>query len=103
MTRIQIALRARRDREEALAFLQAPSAAADDFIADLQFAIRHLERFPDTAVARPEFTRRKVVFWLMSPYFLVLERSSEELTLVAILHCSRNIRRELRQRLGKAS
>ena len=99
--RVTVAQRARQDRDEILSFLQAPSMAGDLFIRDVAEGVRHLTQFPDTAVRRRDLTSHDVRFWLVSPYFLVIQLEQETTALIAILHSSRNIRRELRARLGK--
>ncbi len=101
--RLQVSETAQQDRDEALGYLQAPSNAADFFIRDITLAIRHLETFPDTAVRRRDLTAYDVRFWYVAPYFLVVTRAPDMTNLVAILHSSRNIRRELRKRLEKGS
>ncbi len=98
---VQVSETARQDRDQVLRFLQAPSDAADLFIRDIALGVRHLEKFPDTAVRRRDLTSYDVHFWYVAPYFLVVTRAPELTNLIAILHSSQNIRRELRKRLGK--
>jgi len=100
---MEIALSASQDRDEIFSFLKGPGSAGDRFTAELQDAVLHLRRFPGTAVKRRDLTHHNVFFWFMSPYFPVVARTDSLLSLIASLHCSRNIRRELRHRLGKAA
>ena len=87
-----------RDIED---FLHRPSRQSAEFSALMHDAISHLERWPGTATSRADLTNLDVVFWFAHPYHLVMKRESERLVVIAILHSSRNIRRELRKRLGK--
>ncbi len=101
MTEIVFAEAAFDDLRAIQAYYQAPSAASDRFTGEIGNAIRHLSHYPGTALVRLELSKKQVRFWLVRPYWIVLQSAPEQLTVVAVLHCSRNVSRELRRRLGK--
>jgi len=99
---VRFAETAERDLIETLAYYQAPSAMGDGFNAVIALAIKHLTEWPYTGHRRRDLTKANVCFWFEDPYLLVFQVSGETLSIVAVLHSSRNVARILRQRLRKS-
>lgn len=98
MIDFRIADAAFADVQEILYFYRAPSALGDAFNRDIQDAISHLRQWPYTGHRRRDLTSKDVCFWFFAPYFLVVQVQDDFLSIVAVLHSSRNIARVLRKR-----
>ena len=98
---VRFAETAERDVIETLAYYQAPSAMGDGFNAIIAIAIKYLAAWPFTGHRRRDLTKADVCFWFEDPYLLVFQINGETLSIVAVLHSSRNVVRILRQRLRK--
>jgi plasmid stabilization system protein ParE len=83
---------------EIVHFLRAPSGLADTFNRDLYQAISHLRQWPYAGHRRRDLTKDDVCFWYFEPYFLVVRVKDDMLSIVAVLHGSRNVARILRKR-----
>jgi plasmid stabilization system protein ParE len=101
MMRIVLSETAKTDIQETLSFYRAPSQLADVFSYTFEAGARHLEQWPYTGHRRRDLTKADVCFWFEDPYLLIFQISGETLSIVAILHSSRNVVRILRQRLRK--
>ena len=82
-----------------LDFYQAPSSAGDGFNALVRRAVGHLATWPFTGHRRRDLTKRDVCFWTEDPFYFVVSISNDTLTIVAVLHASRNVASLLRKRL----
>src|SRR5665213_2853348 len=99
--RVLFTATAEQDLIETLTFFRAPSAMGDDFNATVAFAVAHLRQWPYTGHRRRDLTRRDVCFWYEKPYLVAIQISGETLTIVAVLHGSRDMSRVLKKRFKK--
>lgn len=93
--RVVLSARAGRDIEAVIESLGDPSRAADTFTARIDAAVAHLTHFPETAIRRVELTDENVFFWLVEPFWFVLRKEAEQLLVLAVPHCSQDLRRVL--------
>ena len=96
--RVTVSHTARRDIQQTLVYYRAPSQMGDEFDALFHEAVEHLRQWPYTGHRRRDLTTADVCFWFEDPYFFVFRVVSEELSLAAILHSSRNVAEILRHR-----
>jgi len=83
---------ANRDVVEILSYLADKNPPASQrFAYDLFKPFRHLADWPGSGRLRPEFTRVSLRFWPIGDYFIVYMAETEPLTIVRILHTSRDI------------
>ena len=99
--KVEFAPSAVSDLRDIERFLHSPSRASAEFSAIIHHGVQHLAQWPGTAVRREDLSTADVLFWFESPYFFVLREQPNRLMIVAVMHASRNIRRELRKRLRK--
>jgi plasmid stabilization system protein ParE len=102
MMRLQIAEVAAADVREILNFYWS-RAAADNFNRGLDDNLHYLRQWPYTGHRRRDLTRHDVCFWLFDPYLIVLTIRADMLSVVAVLHSSRDVARILRGRLKRNS
>ena len=79
--------------------LPGPSAAGDGFNALVGRTVIYLADWPFTDHRRRDLTKRNVCFWTEDPFYFVVFIEHDVLTMVAVLHTSRNIASILRKRL----
>lgn len=91
------------DLREIVLCLEDTDLTSGPFQTDLSDALEHLRRWPESGARRDDLTRnRKIRFWLVEPFHLAyLAGPDRVITIVGIIHASRDIRRVLRKRLGK--
>jgi len=99
MMQVEFTATAEEDVIETLHFYCAPSAMGDSFNTMVADVVRYLTEWPYTGHRRRDLTREDVCFWTENPYLFVLQIRGEVLTIVAVLHSSRNVARILRKRL----
>jgi plasmid stabilization system protein ParE len=99
MIPFELADAAQADIQETLAFYRAPSRLGDEFSGDLRGAIMHLREWPFTGHRRRDLTKADVCFWTFGFYYLVVRVSDGMLSIVAVIHTSRNVARILKNRL----
>jgi plasmid stabilization system protein ParE len=99
MMQVEFTATAEEDLMETLHFYRAPSAMGDSFNAMVADVVAYLTQWPYTGHRRRDLTREDVCFWTENPYLFVLQIRGEVLTIVAVLHASRNVARILRKRL----
>jgi plasmid stabilization system protein ParE len=97
--RVRFTDSAEQDLLETLAFYRAPSAMGDHFNVIVAATVEYLAQWPYTGHRRRDLTAKDVCFWHESNYLFVLAIRGEQLTIVAVLHASRNIARILKKRL----
>jgi plasmid stabilization system protein ParE len=97
--RIVMSTNARADLRETLNFYRAPSQLADAFSYAFESGVRHLRQWPYTGHRRRDLVKEDVCFWFEDPFFLVIQITDETLSIIAVLHSSRDVSRILRQRL----
>lgn len=103
MIPFEIAEAAKADVKETLSFYRAPSRLGDEFSSNLRMAITHVRAWPNTGHRRRDLTKEDVCFWTFEPYYLVIQVSDQLLSVVAVLHTSRNIARILKGRLKRVT
>jgi plasmid stabilization system protein ParE len=101
MTPYEVAEAAKADVSGTLAFHNAPSRHSALFSLALSQAIRHLSQWPKTGHRRRDLTSQDLCFWTFDDYYIVFRLRTDLLSIVAILHTSRNVARILRSRLRK--
>jgi plasmid stabilization system protein ParE len=97
----EIARAAQEDVQQILHFYRSPSASSDVFNFRLQQEIAYLRQWPFTGHRRRDLTSKDVCFWYFEPYFLVIHLQPGLLSIVAVLHASRNIARILKKRFTR--
>lgn len=102
MMRLEFAETARQDIQQVLDFYGAPTVASDIFSSRTEAALLHLCKWPNTGHRRVDLTEHDVFFYLAKPYFLIYQVQKETLSVVSVLHTSRNIPTILKKRLGTA-
>jgi plasmid stabilization system protein ParE len=73
--------------------------AADRVLDELYEAFVMLGRTPGAGHVRRDLTSRDVLFWPVRSYLIVYVAPGSPLTVVAVLHGRRNVRKLLRNRL----
>jgi plasmid stabilization system protein ParE len=68
---------------------------------DLFAAFERLGQTPGLGHRRPDLTPLPLFFYTLDPYLLVYLRDAEPVSIVAVLHSSRNVRKLLRARFRK--
>jgi plasmid stabilization system protein ParE len=96
---IRVTDTAEQDLLDTLDFYRAPSAMGDAFNALVMEATKHLHSYPRSGHRRRDLTKKDVCFWNEGFYLFVFSIQEEVLSIVAVLHTSRNAARILRQRL----
>ena len=99
MIRFKVAQAALEDISDILSYYGAPSSAADAFSDGFTDQVQHLRQWPYTGHRRRDLTGTDVCFWQFDPYLIVFNIQDELLSVVAVLHSARNIRKILRKRL----
>ncbi len=97
--RVELAEAATEDVEQTLLFYKAPSQPADLFSSAFESATLHLRLWPYTGHRRRDLTQEDVCFFAADPYLIVFRIRRYLLSIVAVLHASRNTARILRRRL----
>lgn len=90
---------AEQDLLENLAYYRAPSAMGEQFNATVRLAVAHLRQWPFTGHRRRDLTTKDVCFWFEDPYMLAFQINGDTLSILVVLHGSRNIKPILRTRL----
>lgn len=68
-------------------------------LEDQLFAsFEHLATFPGLGHRRSDLTSRSVVFFTADPYLIIYDRHVTPITIYAVLHSVRDLRRILRKR-----
>jgi plasmid stabilization system protein ParE len=100
MTAFRLTEAAFRDLDSILAHLmdQVSVDAAYQLRSELFLTFARLTEFPGLGHARPGLTSRPVVFFAVEPYLVIFDRRSDPLTIHAILHGARDVKRMLRSR-----
>lgn len=92
MKSYQLSAPANRDVIDILSYLtERNPPAAQRFAHQLFKEFRHLAEWPGSGRLRPEFTRASLRFWPLGDYFIIYLAEAEPLTIVRILHASRDI------------
>jgi len=98
MTRLVVAANAETDFDTIITYLQreAGTRVADAYDRRICNAIERLVDFPESGSPRPTLGL-DVRITVISPYILIHEyaRANETITLLRILHCKRDITRDL--------
>jgi plasmid stabilization system protein ParE len=100
MMHLEFTETADQDIQQVLDFYGAPTTASDIFSSRIETALLHLCKWPDTGHRRIDLTQHDVRFYLAKPYFIVYQVSGETLSVVSVLHSSRNIPFILKHRLN---
>ncbi len=100
MSAFQLTEAAYRDLDEILARMvdEGREEAAYDLRSELFQAFAKLSDVPGLGHKRPDLTHRAVVFFLVEPYMVIFDRWSDPLTIYAVLHGSRDVKRIPRSR-----
>jgi plasmid stabilization system protein ParE len=96
---IRVTDTAEQDLLDTLHFYQAPSAMGDAFNALVSYATALLRSYPHSGHRRRDLTKKDVCFWNEGFYLFVFSIQDEVLSIVAVLHTSRNVARILKKRL----
>lgn len=87
------------DLEEAVAYLTEESErAALDLVDDLESGFRFLAQWPHTGHRRTDLTKSQLRFWTIAGYVIAYRPTPKPLTIIAILHGSRDIHSILKDR-----
>ena len=104
MKSYQLSAPANRDVVDILSYLTDKNpSAAQRFAHQLFKEFRHLADWPGSGRLRPEFTRTSLRFWPIGDYLIIYLAEIEPLTIVRILHTSRDITAILNRHLVSAS
>lgn len=88
-----------RDLEEAVAYLAEDSEhAALSLVDDLENGFRFLAQWPLTGHRRTDLTRSSLRFWTVAGYVIAYRPIPKPLTIIAVLHGSRDIHSVLKDR-----
>lgn len=100
MSEFRLTEAAYRDLDSILAFVldQSGTDAAYDLRSDLFETFARLAEYPGLGHKRLDFTSRPFVFFTRTPYVIMFDRTSDPLTIHAVLHGARDIPRILRKR-----
>ncbi len=101
--RVQFTPEAQNDVDEIVSYLLGTGTFAAHFVRAMDEAEAHLRRWPAAGARRYDLSSKSNVrFWLVHVWQIIYVIEQDELIVLAVLHTSRNIRRELRHRLKKA-
>ncbi len=91
------------DLEQIVDFLCELGGSAAIFIDEVEHAIAHLARWPDTGTRREHLgSDARLRFWLIDPYQIAYIREPDGLLIVAVIHTARDMSPILLSRLGGA-
>ena len=97
MSRYQLTPEASSHVDEIADFIAEESVDAALRVLDaLEDAFRQLAEMPEMGHAREDLTGRPVKFWSVFSYLVVYEPASRPLTVLAVLHGARDVRRLLK-------
>lgn len=99
MKQLEIADAAVQDIAEILSYYGSPTVISDRISIQLEEAVLHLCRWPNSGHRRTDLTPHDVFFWFAKPHFIVFQLQGDRLIVVAVLHNARNIPSVLRKRL----
>lgn len=89
-----------RDLEEAVAYLAEDSVdAALNLTDDLESAFHFLTQWPLAGHRRSDLTRSSLRFWTVAEYLIAYRPRPRPLTIIAVLHGSRDVAAILKDRL----
>ena len=97
MSRYQLTPEASSHVDEIADFIAEESVDAALRVLDaLEDAFRQLAEMPEMGHTREDLTERPVKFWSVFSYLVVYEPASRPLTVLAVLHGARDVRRLLK-------
>ena len=98
--RVDFTPEAENDVNDIVSHLLKTGTYAPIFVRDLDTAKDHLSRWPASGASRPDLASHPGVrFWCVTVWQVIYVVHEYQLTNLAVLHTSRNIRHELRRRL----
>ena len=93
---IRILPLARMDMDDIWEFIARDSVMAANRVEDdLQQAIRELVRFPEKGHRRDDVHDKTLRFWKIYSYLVAFRHDDQSLTVVRVIHGSRNLGRQL--------